>query len=119
MAWPLLVMSLLWLIYSSCKAAHDYASFRGGGDDDKLARAPTVFFHVILLTASGLMAMTLLSWTLSGTQGRFELDRGTTSMWMKMASQWLCVALYGAACMTSIRQAREVEFSIFNRRGFF
>lgn len=120
-AWPGFVVGLLWLIYGGCSAPLRYRSFVGGHADgsSKHAEAATIFFHFLLLCASGLMAMSLSNWTLSGTAGRFELDQGTTSMWMKMASQWLCVALYTAACATSIRASRDAEFSIFSRPGLW
>jgi Serine incorporator (Serinc) len=41
----------------------------------------------------------LSNWELSETPGRFQLDRGSTSMWIKMAMQWVSYALYSWALL--------------------
>jgi Serine incorporator (Serinc) len=41
----------------------------------------------------------LSNWELSETTGRFQLDRGSTSMWIKMAMQWASYALYSWALL--------------------
>jgi hypothetical protein len=53
-----------------------------------------VFLHFTFMCASCFVLMAFNNWTLQGTPGRFELDRGTTSMWVKMVTQYMSFALY-------------------------
>jgi hypothetical protein len=119
MGYPAFVAGLLVLLWSWCSAPFKFDAFLGGPieDEEQNTVAATVFFNLVLLCSSGYMAMSLSSWTLAGTQGKLDLDRGPTSMWMKMSSQWLCTMLYAIACLVSLREPK--EFSIMQKPGFF
>jgi hypothetical protein len=38
--------------------------------------------------------MLFSDWQVSPSTSNFELDRGWVSVWIKMASKWVCEALY-------------------------
>ncbi|KAK9845928.1 hypothetical protein WJX81_006178 [Elliptochloris bilobata] len=54
------------------------------------------FFHTVFMLASAYLAMLFTAWSLDGVQeGTYTLDADNwVSPWVKMASQWLCAALY-------------------------
>jgi hypothetical protein len=62
-------------------------------EEDKLPYRPDLF-HVVFLLASMNIAMVLSSWTLEGTPGMFEADRGEISVWVKMVLSWASALLY-------------------------
>jgi Serine incorporator (Serinc) len=109
-AWPMFAVGLLALLWSGCSAACSYNLFLGDSIEDQHDQnqnkvAATLFFHLALVGATGLMAMALTNWSLRGTPEKLQLNRGTTSMWMKMASQWVCAVLYAWAVLRVIVQA--------------
>lgn len=53
------------------------------------------FFHLAYALASAYLAMLFTGWSLNNVPGHFAVDSGWISVWVKMASQWLCAALYG------------------------
>lgn len=63
-------------------------------EDNDAPPYDAVFLHFTFTCATCFMLMAFTNWTLQGTPGRFELDRGTTSMWMRIATQWIAFALY-------------------------
>ena len=66
----------------------------GGSSDEELTFHPAVF-HLMFAFASAYLAMVLTGWTW-GTHSNWELeiDKGAGSLWVKIAAQWVCVALY-------------------------
>ena len=53
------------------------------------------FFHLAYMLASAYLAMLFTGWSLTNVPGHFAIDSGWISVWVKMASQWLCALLYG------------------------
>jgi hypothetical protein len=85
---------------------------------DQNALCSTLFFHFMLVCATGMMGMTLTNWSLRGTPGRLELDRGEPSMWMKMSMQWFCSSLYGVAVSGTIWRNHLSHGGMFDRSLF-
>eukprot|EP00803_Ostreobium_quekettii_P010451 evm.model.scf_31.2 EVM.evm.TU.scf_31.2 scf_31:42631-44700(+) len=52
------------------------------------------FFHATFSLAAMYLAMLFTSWSLEETPDEWVLDKGWQSAWVKIASQWLVVALY-------------------------
>ena len=52
------------------------------------------FFHLAYMLTSSYLAMLFTGWTLNDVPGRLSVDSGWISVWVKMASQWLCGLLY-------------------------
>ena len=95
-AWPHFIIALIALLWSGCSIGFKYHVFMGS--DMHAAEVPevlaaTTFFHALLVAANGAMAMALSNWSLRGTPGKFELDRGTASLWVKMSMLWVCASL--------------------------
>jgi Serine incorporator (Serinc) len=68
---------------------------QGADPADEDARPyDAVFLHFTFTCATCFVLMALTNWSLQGTPGRFDLDRGTASMWAKIATQWLSFLLY-------------------------
>lgn len=74
------------------------------GQNDKEKRRSNTLFQICLLLASMYMAMVLSNWGVDadalrdpgGTDDVNQLvDVSTVSLWVKIASQWLTIALYG------------------------
>jgi serine incorporator 1/3 len=53
-----------------------------------------IFLHFTFMCATCFVLMAFTNWSLDGTPGSFELDRGSTSMWTKMVAQYLSFGLY-------------------------
>lgn len=53
------------------------------------------FFHLAYALASAYLSMLFCGWSLSDVPGHWDVDSGWVSVWVKMASQWLCALLYG------------------------
>ncbi|KAK9810887.1 hypothetical protein WJX73_005440 [Symbiochloris irregularis] len=53
------------------------------------------FFHLAYMLASAYLAMLFTGWSLNNVPGYFSVDDGWASVWVKMASQWMCALLYG------------------------
>ena len=54
------------------------------------------FFHLIFALASMYVAMLMTGWG-TGPEGTDRIDVGWTSVWVKVASQWMTAALYRCA----------------------
>ena len=111
-AWPMFAIGIVALLWSGCSGAWSYNCFLGedpATEQEKAQNAATAtaYFHFMLVGATGLMAMALSNWSLRGTPERWQLNRGATSMWMKMASQWVCALLYTIAVVRVIVQGRQ------------
>lgn len=63
-------------------------------EDEDTPPFDAIFLHFTFVCAACFMLMAFTNWTLQGTPGKFELDRGTTSMWMRIATQWIAFAMY-------------------------
>ena len=48
----------------------------------------------VFMLASAYMAMVLTNWTLADGPNPWQIDRGSFSSWVRIASQWLCGAFY-------------------------
>ena len=53
-----------------------------------------VFHHFTFVCATCFVLMAFMNWSLQGTPGSFELDRGAASLWTKMAVQYVSFGLY-------------------------
>lgn len=63
------------------------------GEDDGPPHA-AVFHHFTFCCATCFVLMAFTNWSLQGTPGSFELDRGAVSMWTKMGAQYISFGLY-------------------------
>ena len=54
------------------------------------------YFHAVFAAASMYVAMVFTGWNLEQVEafGKFELNQGELSMWIKISSQWICFLLY-------------------------
>ncbi|KAF5840654.1 serine incorporator/TMS membrane protein [Dunaliella salina] len=70
------------------------------------------FFHVVFALASMYIAMLFSFWEVSPSTSEFEIDRGTISAWVKIASKWVCEALYiWTVVAPSIFRNRDFDYS--------
>lgn len=80
--------------YSTLTLGTSHIFGAGEADRGELPYRPDAF-HAIFALAAMYMAMLLTNWELSGNPGdMWEIGRGWTSMWVRLASKWLCEALY-------------------------
>lgn len=63
---------------------HSAASEASADADDSAPPYDAVYLHFTFMCATCFMIMAFTNWSLQNTPGRFELDKGTTSMWMKV-----------------------------------
>ena len=115
------IIGLLALLWTGCSAVRSYDVFLGDSlhdecDQEQNKVAAIVFFHFVLVGATGLMAMALTNWSLQGTPEKLQLNRGKTAMWMKMASQWVCALLYAVAVIRVIKETRQSGIYMFSNR---
>ena len=54
------------------------------------------YIHAVFAAASMYVAMVFTGWNLEQVEvfGKFELNQGELSMWIKISSQWICFLLY-------------------------
>lgn len=66
-----------------------------GGDasDDELPYSAP-FFHLVFALAVCYLLMLFTNWSLGGSAGKFELDQGSASAWIKIVTQWVCYGMY-------------------------
>lgn len=63
------------------------------GDED-LSFSPWLF-HLMFSFASAYLGMVLTGWVWQqDANGEFQVDKGVTSLWVKIAAQWVCYSLY-------------------------
>lgn len=76
------------------RAPSTAASANDGNADD--AKESYWFFHLIMMTASMYMAMLLTNWGTKEWDSSEETynNSGESSMWVKIVSEWLTIALY-------------------------
>ncbi|WZN58746.1 serine incorporator protein [Chloropicon roscoffensis] len=90
------VLSLIFmvLVVSFCclNSAKDRDAFTMSGGD-QASYSPS-FAHFVFLLSSAYMAMLLTGWETGHHQGRGTFDLGWTSVWIKIAVQWVTAALY-------------------------
>lgn len=72
----------------------------------------TDFFHIVFALASTYIAMLFSFWEVSPSTSEFEIDRGTISAWVKIASKWASEALYiWTVVAPAIFQSRDFGYS--------
>ena len=93
------------MVYTCVNAATSRHSFTLGGgdeggeveeDEDEMEAANFSFFHLIMMLGACYMAMLVTSWQISGTEGTgiAGVDSGATPMWVKFATEMVCIVLY-------------------------
>ena len=96
------IFTILSLMRTCYTTAASHKEVLGGSKDLKAAEAEdadappfdAIFLHFAFMCAVCFMLMAFTNWSLQGTPGRFEVDRGTVSMWMKIGTQYIGFALY-------------------------
>ena len=55
------------------------------GSEEEIPYRPE-FFHLMFALGSAYLAMVFTAWSLSGTPGRFEVEAGSESAWIKIVT---------------------------------
>jgi len=53
------------------------------------------YFHLIFALASAYVAMLFTNWNLNDVGEDLSIDKGWTSAWIKIVTQWFTFLLYG------------------------
>lgn len=65
-----------------------------GPEGDPLPYRPD-YFHLIFALASAYVAMLFTNWDLNDVGEDLSIDKGWTSAWIKIVTQWFTFLLYG------------------------
>lgn len=94
------VFSALSLGIAATNAGQSRDAFSTSDSDLSLTEADVSaksfqFFHLMMMMGACYLAMLLTSWAITGSTGVGSAsDSGTASMWVKLGSDLLCIALY-------------------------